>query len=63
MAEYDAHAADYDLWAADMVDDVQWYASLAREAAKKGETRNVPAENRIEILREKGVISLGRKQT
>jgi SAM-dependent methyltransferase len=33
MAEYDQHAADYDLWAADMVDDVQWYVSLAREAA------------------------------
>jgi ubiquinone/menaquinone biosynthesis C-methylase UbiE len=32
MAEYDSHAADYDLWAADMVDDVQWYVSLAREA-------------------------------
>jgi len=32
VAEYDAFAADYDLWAADMVDDVQWYVSLAREA-------------------------------
>ena len=32
MAEYDAHAADYDLWAADMVEDVPWYVSLAREA-------------------------------
>jgi SAM-dependent methyltransferase len=32
MAEYDAHAADYDTWAADMVDDVQWYISLARDA-------------------------------
>jgi SAM-dependent methyltransferase len=34
MAEYDAHAADYDIWAADMVEDVQWYVSLAREAAE-----------------------------
>src|SRR5881409_2220241 len=34
MADYDQHAADYDLWAADMVDDVQWYVSLAREAAE-----------------------------
>jgi SAM-dependent methyltransferase len=34
MAEYDSHAADYDLWAADMVDDVQWYVSLARDAAE-----------------------------
>jgi SAM-dependent methyltransferase len=32
VAEYDPHAADYDLWAADMVEDVQWYVSLAREA-------------------------------
>jgi SAM-dependent methyltransferase len=34
MAEYDAHAADYDVWAADMVDDVQWYVSLAHDAAE-----------------------------
>src|SRR4029077_3193642 len=34
MAEYDAHAADYDVWAADMVEDVQWYVSLARDAAE-----------------------------
>jgi SAM-dependent methyltransferase len=34
MAEYDAHAADYDVWAADMVEDVQWYVSLAREATE-----------------------------
>jgi SAM-dependent methyltransferase len=34
MADYDSHAADYDAWAADMVDDVQWYVSLAREAAE-----------------------------
>jgi SAM-dependent methyltransferase len=34
MVEYDAHAADYDVWAADMVEDVQWYVSLAREAAE-----------------------------
>ena len=33
MAHYDPHAAEYDLWAADMVDDVEWYVSLAREAA------------------------------
>jgi SAM-dependent methyltransferase len=34
MPDYDPHAADYDLWAADMVDDVEWYVSLAREAAE-----------------------------
>ena len=34
VAEYDAHAADYDIWAADMVEDVQWYLSLAREATE-----------------------------
>ena len=34
MAEYDAHAADYDVWAADMVEDVQWYVSLARDAGE-----------------------------
>jgi SAM-dependent methyltransferase len=34
MADYDPFAADYDLWAADMVDDVQWYVSLARQAAE-----------------------------
>jgi SAM-dependent methyltransferase len=34
MAEYDHFAPDYDLWAADMTDDVAWYVSLAREAAE-----------------------------
>lgn len=34
MADYDQHAADYDLWTADLVDDIQWYVSLAREAAE-----------------------------
>lgn len=34
MAEYDPHAADYDVWAADTVEDVQWYVSLARDAAE-----------------------------
>ena len=34
MAGYDSHAADYDVWAADMVEDVQWYVSLARDAAE-----------------------------
>jgi SAM-dependent methyltransferase len=34
MADYDPHAAEYDIWAADMVDDVDWYVSLAREAAE-----------------------------
>jgi SAM-dependent methyltransferase len=32
MADYDQHAGDYDVWAADMIDDVQWYVSLARDA-------------------------------
>lgn len=34
MAEYDSFASDYDLWAADMTEDVAWYVSLAREAAE-----------------------------
>jgi SAM-dependent methyltransferase len=34
MADYDPHAADYDIWAADMVEDVQWYVSLARDATE-----------------------------
>jgi SAM-dependent methyltransferase len=34
MADYDSHAADYDVWAADMIGDVEWYLSLAREAAE-----------------------------
>ena len=33
VSDYDPHAADYDLWAADMTEDVQWYVSLAHEAA------------------------------
>ena len=33
MAEYDLHAGD-DVWAADMTEDVQWYVSLARDAAE-----------------------------
>lgn len=32
MAEYDHFAPDYDLWAADMTEDVAWYVSLARDA-------------------------------
>ena len=32
MADYDQHAADYDLWTADLIEDVEWYVSLAREA-------------------------------
>ena len=34
MAEYDHFAPDYDLWAADMTEDVAWYVSLARGAAE-----------------------------
>src|SRR4051812_10794360 len=34
MAEYDSFAPDYDLWAADMTEDVAWYVSLARDAAE-----------------------------
>jgi SAM-dependent methyltransferase len=34
VADYDAHAADYDLWSADTIDDVQWYVSLARDAGE-----------------------------
>ena len=34
MADYDPHAADYEIWAADMVEDVQWYVSLARGATE-----------------------------
>lgn len=33
MAEYDHFAPDYDLWAAEMTEDVAWYVALAREAA------------------------------
>lgn len=32
MSNYDAFAADYDAWAADMTEDVAWYVELAREA-------------------------------
>jgi SAM-dependent methyltransferase len=34
VAEYDSFAPDYDLWAADMTEDVAWYVSLARQAAE-----------------------------
>jgi SAM-dependent methyltransferase len=34
MAEYDHFAPDYDVWAADMTEDVAWYVSLARQAAE-----------------------------
>jgi SAM-dependent methyltransferase len=34
MPDYDPHAADYDIWAGDMVEDVQWYVSLARDATE-----------------------------
>jgi SAM-dependent methyltransferase len=34
MAEYDSFAPDYDVWAADMTEDVAWYVSLARDAAE-----------------------------
>ena len=32
MSDYDAFAPDYDLWSADMTEDVGWYVELAREA-------------------------------
>jgi SAM-dependent methyltransferase len=32
MSEYDVFAADYDVWAAEMTEDVGWYVELAREA-------------------------------
>jgi SAM-dependent methyltransferase len=32
MAYYDPFAADYDVWAEAMTDDVDWYVSLARDA-------------------------------
>jgi SAM-dependent methyltransferase len=32
VAEYDSFAGDYDVWAADMTEDVAWYVELAREA-------------------------------
>ena len=34
MADYDHFAPDYDIWAADMTEDVAWYVSLARDAAE-----------------------------
>ena len=30
MAEYDRFTPDYDIWAADMTEDVGWYVELAR---------------------------------
>jgi len=33
MTEYDTWAPDYDVWAAEMTEDVPFYVSLAREAA------------------------------
>jgi len=32
MSVYDSFAEDYDVWAADMTDDVGWYVELARQA-------------------------------
>jgi SAM-dependent methyltransferase len=32
VAEYDPFAADYDVWAADLTEDVDWYVELAHEA-------------------------------
>jgi SAM-dependent methyltransferase len=34
MADYDLFAPDYDIWAADMPDDVGWYLELARTAGE-----------------------------
>jgi SAM-dependent methyltransferase len=34
MSEYDVWAPDYDLWAAEMTEDVPFYVELAREAAE-----------------------------
>jgi SAM-dependent methyltransferase len=34
VSEYDPFAADYDLWAAEMTEDVPFYVELAREAAE-----------------------------
>jgi SAM-dependent methyltransferase len=34
MSKYDPFAADYDLWAAEMTEDVPFYVELAREAAQ-----------------------------
>jgi ubiquinone/menaquinone biosynthesis C-methylase UbiE len=34
VSDYDAFAPDYDLWAAEMTEDVTWYVSLARQAAE-----------------------------
>jgi SAM-dependent methyltransferase len=34
MDQYEAFTATYDTWAADMTEDVQWYVSLAHEAAE-----------------------------
>ena len=32
MSEYDVFADDYDIWAADMTEDIAWYVGLARQA-------------------------------
>lgn len=34
VADYDHFAADYDIWAAEMTEDVAWYVGLARAAAE-----------------------------
>ena len=34
MSSYDAFADDYDVWAADMTEDIDWYVELA-EAARE----------------------------
>ena len=34
MSEYDPFADDYDVWAAEMTEDVGWYVELAREAVE-----------------------------
>jgi ubiquinone/menaquinone biosynthesis C-methylase UbiE len=34
MSDYDPFAASYDVWSADMTEDVAWYVVLAQEAAE-----------------------------
>lgn len=60
MPSYDAFADDYDVWAADMTDDVDWYVELA-EAAQEPIVELAVGSGRvaIEIARRTGKRVIG----
>lgn len=74
MSDYDSFAPDYDVWAADMTEDVAWYVDLAREAREPivelgvGSGRVAIAIARetgkrvIGIDRSEGMIAVGRER-